>query len=182
MLRSIMPLQAIARLILLRVKVERAKKHLIDLEGEIAAHRGKYLSVVIGPGSKGFAQMSENPVALPVLPWSAVASAGDVVHNLRSALDHLAHQLVLVGTPGKEQTRRIEFPSARDLATYENTKGAKVVGMRQEAIEAIDALQPYKGGNDGLWRIHELDNIDKHRGLFTVERDCIFTAEWMPDD
>jgi hypothetical protein len=111
-----------------------------------------------------------------------VASAGDIVHNLRSALDHLAHQLVLVGSPGKEPTRRIEFPIAKDFATYEKDKRAKVEGMRQDAIAAIDALKPYKGGNDDLWRIHELDNIDKHRGLFTIGRDYLFTADWMPDD
>jgi len=178
-----MPWQVVSRLILVRVKIERAKKHLIDLEAEIVAHRDRNLSVVIGAHTRGFVQMSEysSPVTLPVLPWSAVASARDVVHNLRSALDHLAHQLASVGSPGKEPTRRIEFPMARDLATYEKTKAPKVEGMRQEAIEAIDALKPYKGGNDDLWRIHELDNTDKHRGLFTVGRDYLFTSDWMPD-
>jgi hypothetical protein len=52
--------------------------------------------------------------------------------------------------------------------------------MLPEAIEAIDALKPYKGGNDALWRIHELDNIDKHRTLFTLAHDFLFTADWLP--
>src|SRR5262249_8620499 len=33
---------------------------------------------------------------------------------------------------------------------------------------------------DALWRIHELDNIDKHRTLFTLGYDFLFTAGWFP--
>jgi hypothetical protein len=53
--------------------------------------------------------------------------------------------------------------------------------MRDAAIERIERLKPYKGGNDPLWRIHELDNIDKHRTLLTTHHDCLFTADWMHD-
>ena len=51
--------------------------------------------------------------------------------------------------------------------------------MLPEAVEAIDKLKPYKGGNDALWRIHELDNVDKHRSLFTLAPDFLFTADWF---
>lgn len=40
--------------------------------------------------------------------------------------------------------------------------------MRQEAIDAIDAVEPYKGGRDDLWLLHELDITDKHRLLVAV--------------
>jgi len=40
--------------------------------------------------------------------------------------------------------------------------------MRQNAIDAINAVKPYKGGNDTLWRLHKLNNVDKHRLLITV--------------
>jgi hypothetical protein len=40
--------------------------------------------------------------------------------------------------------------------------------MRQDAQNAIHAIKPYKGGNDTLWRIHELNRIDKHRLLLTA--------------
>ncbi len=55
----------------------------------------------------------------------------------------------------------------------------KLMGMRPAAVRAIDELKPYKGGNDQLWRIHELDIIDKHHALFTVGHDCLFVADWM---
>jgi hypothetical protein len=52
--------------------------------------------------------------------------------------------------------------------------------MRADAIAAIDAAKPYKGGNEPLWRIHELNNIDKHRSLFSVAHDYLFVADWLP--
>jgi hypothetical protein len=35
-------------------------------------------------------------------------------------------------------------------------------------MDAIDAIKPYKGGNDLLWTLYKLNNVDKHRLLFTV--------------
>jgi hypothetical protein len=124
---------------------------------------------------------------VPTLSFDAIAIAGDVIHNLRSALDHLANQLVLVGliatplsTPLTEaEWRQIEFPICDGIAKYKSSKAGKVKGMTPMAKEAIDRLKPYKGGNDALWRIHELDNIDKHRTLFTVARDFLFTSDWF---
>lgn len=40
--------------------------------------------------------------------------------------------------------------------------------MLPAAIAAIDATKPYLGGNDTLWRLHKLNNVDKHRLLITV--------------
>jgi hypothetical protein len=51
---------------------------------------------------------------------------------------------------------------------YETGRQPKVKGMRPQAIKAIDALKPYKGGNDLLWKLHKLNNIDKHRALITA--------------
>jgi hypothetical protein len=171
-------LDALDRLILVRVKIERAKKHLLDLEAELRKFRNERLNVVGTKGDFKTGQSAHFHVDLPILPFDVMAAAGDIVHNLRSSLDHLAYQLVIVGS-SKEPSRRIEFPIAKDSATYEAEKARKVDGMRELAIKHIDNLKPYKGGNQLLWRIHELDNIDKHRTLFTVDRDYLFVADWM---
>jgi len=119
---------------------------------------------------------------IPQIPFNAISTAGDIIHNLRSALDHLAYQLVMVGTNDAVplHPRRIQFPIAESFSAYESRKARKVEGMRDDAKLAIDNAKPYKGGNDALWRIHELDNTDKHRSLFTVAQDHLFTAEWLP--
>ena len=40
--------------------------------------------------------------------------------------------------------------------------------MTPAAIKAINAIKPYQGGDDALWRLHRLNIIDKHRTLITV--------------
>ena len=77
-------------------------------------------------------------------------------------------------------SRSIQFPIVKDFATYEAEKVRRVGGMRDGAKRAIDDAKPYKGGNDNLWRIHELSNIDKHRSLFSVAHDYLYLADWLP--
>jgi hypothetical protein len=51
-------------------------------------------------------------------PVGVAALTGDVLNNLRSALDHLAYQLVLVGTGDVAPTWRVYFPIADDAKAY----------------------------------------------------------------
>jgi hypothetical protein len=101
-------------------------------------------------------------------PEALSLTVGDAIHNLRSALDHLAYQLVDIGTAGKGPFEDIYFPIAKDAQSYEKRKARKVAGMRKEAIDAIDAIKPYGGANDLLWNLHRLDIADKHRLLIAV--------------
>jgi hypothetical protein len=182
-----MRLKASNRMILVRVKVERAKKHLTDLEGDIVANRGKYKHIVIDEGTVpvgGFFQGLPPVNKVPRLPVDIFSGAGEVIHDLRSALDHLAFQLAEVGTPSVEPSHKVGFPIAKSARSYEFIKPDKVAGMRPDAVAFIDALQPYKGGCNGdtLWRINELDNINKHRTHLTVAHDYLLAADWMPGD
>jgi hypothetical protein len=169
-------LDADDRIILIRAKIERAKKHLRNLEAELVRFGKQEFHAVTTDKNSQIRQLGK----YRMLPFDALPAAGDVIHNLRSALDHLAGQLVRVSS-GKEPSRGVEFPIAKDAATYEREKARKVEGMCPEVIKAIDALKPYKDGNDALWRIHELDNIDKHRTLFTYANDCFLYADWMSE-
>jgi len=108
-----------------------------------------------------------------------------VIHSLRAALDHLAQHLALVHTPTltDKELRRIEFPIAEDSTKYKDSKTGKVKGIHPDALKEIDGLKPY-GDGDGqfsalLWRLHDLDNIDKHRTFFTFGPEFIFTSDWF---
>lgn len=101
--------------------------------------------------------------ATPV-PDELALIAGDVLQNLRTALDYLACSLV----PAAGITKETAFPIFDDAAKYNSGSSGKVKGMRREAIDLIDSIKPYKGGDDVLWRLHRLNNVDKHRLLFTV--------------
>ena len=97
------------------------------------------------------------------------AMTGDVLQNLRSALDHLAYRLVAVGLGGAPADPRfIAYPVCETATSYPALRDYRLKGARPEAMAAVDATKPYKGGNDGLWRIHHLNIVDKHRLLITV--------------
>src|ERR1700689_389184 len=172
-----MPLSADDRIILLRIKIERAKQHIADLEAELGKTRGKHKEVHLMERDPDFGNTFLVWRNLPIYSFESLAIAGDAVHNIRSALDQLAYHLAIAGTDGTP-CRTVCFPIAKDRDTYEAEKGRKVKGIRPEAIEVIDRLKPYKGGHDLLWRIHELDNIDKHRYVFTVGKSALFSAQW----
>jgi len=173
-----MALTARERLIPIQVKIERAKKHFSDFKGEAEAFREAYIHVIGAKEDPHTGQaLKYFPRPLPVARFEMLAIAGDVIHNLRSALDHLAQQLVEVGSPGAKPSRHTGFPIFGSADEYKGGMTGKVKGMREEAIKLIDALEPYKGGNDLLWRLHNANNIDKHRFLITVAEDYLFEGE-----
>src|ERR1700733_5044928 len=98
------------------------------------------------------------------IPPSLVCIAGDVIHNLRSALDHIV--CALVQANGNSVIKENEFPIFDDpiaTAKLQARFALKVEGMRKEPQDAIRDIHPYRGGNDTLWRLHRLDVIDKHK-------------------
>jgi hypothetical protein len=143
------------------IKVERARKHLEDLDVEVqsffsrqpfqsAARRDQETREVIYYASKVEA-------VPPIIP----AITADVLRNLRIALDYLACELVI--SSGKYPTRNTGFPIFSSAGVYKAQAAAKVQGMRNDAIAAIDGLTPYGGGNSILWDLQGLSNVDKHR-------------------
>jgi len=104
---------------------------------------------------------------------------GDVVHNLRTALDHLVHQLaVLNGTPPFDVNRSRQFPvSVKEAAYLRKSRGRTyrdrcLIGVKEEHRKRIDAVQPYhygeKASRNSLALLSEVDNADKHRVINTT--------------
>ncbi len=102
------------------------------------------------------------------VPEEIALITGDIIQNLRSALDHLAYKLFTVGSGNGTSGSHIYFPIADNFAQYERDKGGKTRGIAQQAKDVIDTIRPYHGGNDTLWKIHKLNIIDKHRLLVTL--------------
>lgn len=93
---------------------------------------------------------------------------GGGLHQLRSAFDNLAYQLVRAngGTPGKPTAFPILLNPPEKSFAAETKKRLK--GMSGTAQAAIEGLQPYNAwpehpDNSTIWLINELNNIDKHR-------------------
>jgi hypothetical protein len=107
---------------------------------------------------------------VPDISSDFALGAGDILHNLRSALDHLACALVLAN--GGTITSRTEFPIFENAPKSNKDKAklaGKIEGMRQEAKIYIFNVQPYQQGNkaNALRRLHKLNIIDKHRLVLT---------------
>jgi len=149
-------------------KTNRAKEHKKNLEAEIATflNTNPYkVSTKIDAKTKRliyYIQSADD------LPKNIALTTGDIIQNLRSSLDQLAYQLFLQNSGSTAQGRHIQFPISMDLSGYEARKGTDTNGISSQAKNLIDAIKPYRGGNDRLWQIHELSNIDKHRTLVTV--------------
>lgn len=153
---------------LVRVKIGRASRHITELKSEVESFLGTRPYEVATKRNSQTHQLIYYLASVADVPSNISATAGDALQCLRTALDYLAYQLVLVGTGTSGPFDHVYFPIADSAAIYDATKGARTKGMRAAAVGAIDATHPYKGGNDVLWHIHKLNNVDKHRLLITV--------------
>jgi hypothetical protein len=158
------------KLVSARLKVERAREHLGDIYTIMqAVAPGELYEVGIKEDVEARKRIYYAARVEPI-PNRILILAVDTIHNLRSALDHLAYDLFMAG-PGATvgSPRKIYFPISSDAAKYKSESSHKVRGMSQTAIRQIDANEPFKGGRGHqLWVLHELNNIDKHRLLITL--------------
>jgi hypothetical protein len=157
------------RLALVCQKIERADKHVSDLNAAIEAFysTNPYEVGIKHNGQTG--KLVHYMVRVDPVPAHIVMVTGDVLNNLRSALDHLAQQLYLVGSGSTTSTSKTSFPITETREVFEKIFKSKVDGMKADAKDAIRAVEPYGGGKgDALWRLHQLNNIDKHRIILTA--------------
>ena len=118
----------------------------------------------------------------PLLPPTFAILVGEITHHLRSTLDHAVTQLHSIG-PEDGKLDRLEFPICLTQKAFNNVKNLKVKGLPAEAVQRIEAWQPYNTNKDKpedevLWVLHDLDRIDKHRLLLVVAT-CVQMADTL---
>lgn len=172
-----------------RAKVDRAKKHIAELQDTIGSlvftHSANPEAILIedDPNSpKRIYKVGR----IPKVPEYIPAIIGDVIHNLRSALDLLLGQLILAS--GQEIAKEY-FPIAWTRKKFESRCDTEIKGrVGKDPFDLICASEAYRGGQgDALWRVHALDIEDKHRLLFVVGLGFhgvtpTFPAEWFPPE
>ncbi len=109
-------------------KIERAKKHIADLERGIRAFHdtNPYLIVRETDPELGGPRWRVRIRKYPPLELAPVI--GDAVHNLRSALDHLV--VALVEANHGKVTNATEFPIFESPEAYETRAGGRVGLLR----------------------------------------------------
>src|SRR2546425_3874555 len=120
------------RLQLISVKIERAKKHIRDLEVEVEAflQLKPYIFLVEDNPETGkthvYYRLRETET-----PAIILAITGDVLFNLRAALDHLAYHLARINTADEHILKQTYFPIFDDATKYKNWAPQKLEGMKQ---------------------------------------------------
>jgi hypothetical protein len=175
-----------------QLKLDRAYEHIEALNSAIQGFLGRRPYEL---WRRFDPQISEYFVYLrvrdtPPIKWSIII--GEIVHNLRSALDHLAWQLVKAN--GNKPDRATGFPIFSDNPFADNASEKSLerwekmtAGMHTDDIAILKELQPYNRGNrnSSLFILNSLSNHDKHREIhftqnvvtnmkveFTNQRDC----------
>lgn len=98
------------------------------------------------------------------IEWSI--RVGDIVHKLRSALDHLVTYLVLSnGNHTNFLSQRHQFPIFQSEPEYLKNVKEYLKGVDGTAETKIHSRQPFNApvGNLSLWSLHCLNIVDKHR-------------------
>jgi hypothetical protein len=152
-------------------KVERAKDHRLSLANEILsfnqANPGRLEGTYNSLSGLHVIRIISVP-DYPVVRWGVVV--GDVVHSLRSALDHLAWQMAnLHAQPAIPW--RVHFPIAGTKTNFR--RAFRKSQIPPQFRDFVGGFQPYKHvqGPDGwsgpyihpLAHLQELSNDDKHK-------------------
>jgi hypothetical protein len=138
-----------------RAKLENAKHHLSVVVGLLQEY---VASKPYETATRAFENIPDAELyisRIDPLPRRLAPSVGDVIHNARAALDHLAYQLV--------PSKKTYFPIADDEAKYKDKIKRDLKGASSEVLELVHSIKPFKEGNILLWQLNRLDNVDKHQ-------------------
>lgn len=152
------------------LKLERAKKHTLELEAEYEKFRlDSPYRIDFKTDPKTRSRIYYLADAKPI-PKSFSPILGDALNNLRSCLDHAVYAMVQVGQPSAIKPSDIYFPIVSGSAAEYNSRFQRTkAGLRQDAINAINAVAPYMGGAGEYYcHLAQLNNVDKHRLLLTI--------------
>jgi hypothetical protein len=157
-----------------KAKLARAREHLKALERDTAARvKQKATHAVrfspVDPQT-GWCSISLVPQDVGEPRLSAIF--GDVIHNLRCALDYVV--TALADASQTKVSTKHEFPIFLAASDYAAKVGSKVDANSKgplrkiaEGLVVVESWQPYytqpDPRTDPLWGIHRFSNADKHR-------------------
>lgn len=159
-----------------KAKLVRAKKHLKAIKRCIADYSASRPYKLTKPKGKKTTKLT-----IPKSPPRQIAIlAGEMVYQMRSALDHLVFDLVKqnasVAGGNSKWFENCEFPLRINLKPGQkpplpHDAFGGLPGISKSAFAFIESVQPYYGNaavNNALGYLGKLSNIDKHRHLNVV--------------
>jgi hypothetical protein len=156
-------------------KLKRSDENIVNLNGEVASFfQTSDYPVIPHPDDKLWQKAIDYHTNRKI-PLRFSVLAGEIVHHLRSCLDHVVWHFS-DDTARRKHPTMLEFPvfkrepiSEKEIARYEG----KIQGISSVAVRGlIETLQPYHVGADGanhfIGVVHDMDRFDKHRELVIV--------------
>lgn len=155
-----------------RAKLQRAEESIQNLGRDIEAFFGNEPKPykIIKQHQKGGLEYAFLAAGEPEVPLRFSVLIGEVIHHLRSSLDHLLYALVIRN--GQAPSRKHQFPICETKEAFENArKNGAVDGVSSAAEKLIMDVQPFTSATPDdtvLYVIHQYDIFDKHRLLVVV--------------
>ena len=154
-----------------KLKVVRAQKHLSELKTEIRTYLDTCPYDIVPNVQKNSGYSGPYPVALAEPPIELSSIIGDVLNNLRPALDYVAWQLAVkyLGDPPLNPAKDkgwICYPialSASDDGYWNKINRFTNRKLPTDAIAEIQSTQPHNRGYEAMGWLRDLVNDDKHR-------------------
>jgi hypothetical protein len=157
-------------------KIDRAEHHLGTLEQIVEdGGVGDLIETRTDRDRQGRVRLRVKEIAEIPVDWNVLV--GECVYNMRSALDHLAYGLNIIGS-GKDpppNERASQFPIYTNRETFYRGRGnirraePMIRYFPHGTRTIVEGVQPYHGrkkdpvGPRRLEVLSELANIDKHR-------------------
>jgi hypothetical protein len=152
-----------------RLKIDRAKHHIAELESVISALPKSYTATVEINPNGGNEVLKHDLRDRDKVINDIALTLGDAIHNLHCALDHAWMSVLTKLCPASinNQTKFPIFPVRKQVEAA--LRGVEIDSTSTALFDLVlDQIKPYEGGNDSIWGIHILDIDDKHRLLLPV--------------
>jgi hypothetical protein len=175
------------------LKLKRAKKHLAELEEYTAALTEVHpyeTQLTINREVNHTDYIVRAFLQTPLIDFTPAIIIGDVIHNARSALDHVIAAL----TEPPELREHSSFPIYEEdiwrpgFKAQRKTSNTATEGLPEPARAFVKDIQPYRRGKDAirdpLALLNRFSNADKHRELIVTTRSLLEPGtglRWEPD-
>jgi hypothetical protein len=166
-----------------RAKLSRAHQLCEELDAYISTylsdkeHRPS-LALRLDPTTREFVLFVHHVPPLDEFFERVGLLVGDIVHNARSALDHLVHDLAFHNSGGNlRQPTKTQFPIADTPSEFQAQAKRYLQEVASQHRSIIESFQPYHlmDANVGvgeyfhpLAMLRDLSNLDKHRLLVPI--------------
>jgi hypothetical protein len=142
-------------------KIARASKHFDEVEAQIKAYYDQIpYKQVIETDPDDPQQLLHKIKLVKTLADSSVAEiVGDVVNNLRAALDHAIYA---VAKTCRSNPKYAYFPFSGKAERFEKSLNGFCKDVPSEMFPLLRSFRPYEGGNEPLFALNAMRNADNH--------------------